>query len=191
MASWLGRRVGELLGDARGGAGLLPPRPLYLRRPDAIPLGDVLTAPAAPVLRPMRWWDIEQVSEIEREVFPVDAWSPEQFWSELAQDTRSYVVAELDGRVVGYAGAFVVPPDSDLQTVAVLLHYQGRGLAAGMLTMVTDVARAAGCSHMILEVRADNSRAIALYERFGFERISQRPRYYPDGVDALIMRHRL
>jgi ribosomal-protein-alanine N-acetyltransferase len=41
---------------------------------------------------------------------------------------------------------------------------------------------------MLLEVRSDNAPALALYERFGFMRISQRPKYYPDGGDALILR---
>jgi hypothetical protein len=42
----------------------------------------------------------------------------------------------------------------------------------------------------MLEVRADNAGAIALYERFGFERISVRRGYYPGGVDAWVMRLR-
>ena len=48
--------------------------------------------------------------------------------------------------------------------------------------------RPARCTHVMLEVRADNSAALRLYERFGFERISVRRRYYPDGADACIMR---
>ena len=38
---------------------------------------------------------------------------------------------------------------------------------------------------------ADNPRAQQLYLRFGFEQIHIRPRYYRDGVDALIMRLQL
>jgi ribosomal-protein-alanine N-acetyltransferase len=44
---------------------------------------------------------------------------------------------------------------------------------------------------VLLEVRADNPRAQQLYRRFGFEQIHVRPRYYRDGVDALIMRLQL
>ena len=40
---------------------------------------------------------------------------------------------------------------------------------------------------MMLEVRRDNSPAIGLYRRFGFETISQRPNYYGGGIDALVM----
>lgn len=137
---------------------------------------------------PMRWWHIAAVVELERGLFPDDAWSVEQFWQELAQDTRTYLVALDDGAVIGYAGSFVLPPDSDLQTIAVGSSQQGKGVAREMLSRLVDAAAASECTHMILEVRADNERAIDLYSRLGFERISSRPRYYADGVDAIIMR---
>ena len=57
-----------------------------------------------------------------------------------------------------------------------------------LLTEMMSKARTDGATHMLLEVRTDNAPALALYERFGFMRISQRPRYYPDGGDALILR---
>lgn len=68
-----------------------------------------MTAPVTPVLREMRWWDIDPVLELERDLFPEDAWSRGMFWSELAhargpEATRRYVVAEEGERIVGYAG---------------------------------------------------------------------------------------
>ena len=147
-------------------------------------------------VRALRWWDIGQVSVLERELFPEDAWTVEQFWQELAQDTRVYLVADGDAGVGGkaldgYAGAFVLAPDSDVQTIAVRADRQGAGIASTLLSALMARALAAGCTHMMLEVRADNARAIGLYERHGFARISQRRAYYPDGADALIMRARL
>ena len=55
-----------------------------------------------------------------------------------------------------------------------------------------DTARAAGAQHLLLEVRADNAAALALYGAAGFAQISRRRRYYqPDDVDALILRKEL
>ena len=136
----------------------------------------------------MRWWDIPAVHELEAGLFPDDAWSAEQFWQELSQPTRHYLVAREGEGIVGYAGAFVMPPDSDVQTIGVRADQQRRGIGADLLgALVAEVARR-GATHQILEVRADNATAIALYERFGFTRISERRRYYPDGTDALILR---
>jgi ribosomal-protein-alanine N-acetyltransferase len=131
------------------------------------------------------------VAGLEGALFPQDPWSVEQFWQELAQDTRAYVVADGEEGLEGYAGAFLLAPDSDVQTIGVRADRRGRGLASRLLSALTAEARASGCTHMMLEVRADNAAAIRLYERHGFAAISRRPAYYPDGGDALVMRARL
>jgi ribosomal-protein-alanine N-acetyltransferase len=149
-------------------------------------------------LRPMRWWDVEAVHALERSLFPHDAWSQELFWSELAgvPDSRWYVVAERGDdaagpAVVGYAGLFAVPPEADVQTVAVAAPEQGRGLGRRLLHALLGEARRRGCTSLVLEVAADNEPARALYAGEGFETLARRSRYYPDGTDALVMRRRL
>ena len=139
----------------------------------------------------MRWWHIPEVAALEAELFPHDCWSTEQFWEELAHPTRSYQVA-LDemNSVVAYGGIHAMPPQSDLQTLAVSKAVQGQGLGMRLLHALMETARTRGATEMLLEVRADNTSAIGLYERAGFTVISRRTRYYPDGTDALIMRAR-
>jgi ribosomal-protein-alanine N-acetyltransferase len=142
------------------------------------------------VIRPMRWWDIAAVQALEEQLFPVDRWSVEQFWAELAQPTRRYLVACEEDTITGYAGVFVLAPDADVQTIAVAPTAQGSGLGSRLLERLLDIAADAGCHQLMLEVRSDNAPAIALYDRFGFERISSRTDYYGPSVDALIMRLR-
>ncbi len=146
-------------------------------------------------LREMRWWDIAPVLELERALFPEDAWSAGMFWSELADTrhpraTRWYTVAEdAAGAVVGYAGLMAVAGSGDVQTIAVAESRWGTGLGARLLSVLVRQAVAAGCTELLLEVRVDNPRAQRLYERFGFRRIGIRRNYYqPSGVDALVMR---
>lgn len=148
-----------------------------------------------PNLREMRWWDIAPVLELEGELFPEDAWSAGMFWSELADTrhpraTRWYTVAEdARGAVVGYAGLMAVAGSGDVQTIASARSHWGSGLGSRLLARLIDQAAAAGCGELLLEVRVDNPRAQRLYERFGFQPIGIRPRYYqPSGVDALVMR---
>ncbi|WP_398859181.1 ribosomal protein S18-alanine N-acetyltransferase [Streptomyces chengmaiensis] len=144
----------------------------------------------------MRWWDLEQVLDLERALFPEDAWSPGMFWSELAHArgplaTRRYVVAErpADGRVVGYAGLGAAGGLGDVLTIAVAPEAQGGGLGSRLLTELLRHATAFECDQVLLEVRVDNTRAQKLYERFGFEPIGFRRGYYqPGNVDALVMR---
>ena len=149
----------------------------------------------------MRWWDVEAVQALDAELFGPTAWTPAAFWSELAAGpTRWYVVAESVGRdeqsgtaggLAGYAGLLVPGPEADIQTIAVAPSAQGRGVGTQLLRALTERAGRSGARSLLLEVRADNAPAVALYEREGFERISVRRRYYqPGDVDAWIMRRR-
>ncbi|MDQ1028735.1 ribosomal-protein-alanine N-acetyltransferase [Streptomyces umbrinus] len=151
------------------------------------------------VLREMRWWDIEPVLELEKDLFPEDAWSRGMFWSDLAHArgpgaTRRYVVAETAGdtggaRIVGYGGLAAAGDVGDVQTIAVSREHWGTGLGAMILTELLRAATAFECAEVMLECRVDNIRAQKLYERFGFEAIGFRRGYYqPGNVDALVMR---
>ncbi|MGW0840269.1 ribosomal protein S18-alanine N-acetyltransferase [Streptomyces sp. NPDC002787] len=149
------------------------------------------------VLREMRWWDIEPVLELEKDLFPEDAWSRGMFWSDLAHArgphaTRRYFVAESpeeNGRIVGYGGLASAGDVADVQTIAVAREHWGTGLGALILTELLRAATAFECAQVMLECRVDNVRAQKLYERFGFEAIGFRRGYYqPGNVDALVMR---
>ncbi|MFF2809868.1 ribosomal protein S18-alanine N-acetyltransferase [Streptomyces sp. NPDC058000] len=142
----------------------------------------------------MRWWDLDPVLELERGLFPEDAWSPGMFWSELAHArgplaTRRYLVAESAGRVVGYGGLAAIDGTGDIQTIATARDQWGTGLGGRLLTALLAAATDFECQEVLLEVRVDNTRAQRLYERFGFEPIGFRRGYYqPGNVDALVMR---
>jgi ribosomal-protein-alanine N-acetyltransferase len=143
----------------------------------------------------MRPGDIEGIVPVEAELFAGDPpWTAEQFRSELAgmPDTRWYIVAEIDGRLAGYAGLMVVGGTADVQTLAVVPAFQRRGLGAALLEALIDEARDRRAGEVLLEVRADNAPALALYERHGFERIAIRRGYYGSGrYDGLVLRRRL
>jgi ribosomal-protein-alanine N-acetyltransferase len=151
-----------------------------------------LDDPAVPVLRAMRWWDVEPLVPLERELFGPGAWSAEVFWSELAAPDRWYVVADGPDGPLGYAGlAGGHRAEAEVQTIAVARHGQGRGLGRALLRALGAEAERRGATEVLLEVRADNAPAQALYRSEGFERIGLRRGYYqPEGVDAVVMRRR-
>jgi len=84
-----------------------------------------------------------------------------------------------------YVGA-----EADVQTIAVATDAQGHGWGRVLLDVLIEDARSCGCAQLMLEVRADNEPAIALYAHAGFEVISTRRSYYGPGEDAVIMRLR-
>lgn len=153
-------------------------------RPSALPGGVTL--------RDMTAADVPAVHELERRLFPVDAWPLQMFHDELAQaGTRRYLVAELHGGIVGYAGLMCIEPIADVQTIAVVPEHEGMGIGSALLTELIRESSRRHAEDVLLEVRADNPRAQQLYRRFGFEQIHVRRRYYRDGIDALIMRLQL
>lgn len=149
-------------------------------------------APAGFLVREMLLSDIDEVWELEKDLFPADAWPREMFVSELElADTRNYWVVLKDGKTVGYCGLMCVLPLADVQTIAVTPAQEGHGIGTHLLRLMINAAQESNATDLLLEVREDNPRAQGLYERHGFESIHRRAAYYRDGVDAIIMRKTL
>ena len=146
-------------------------------------------------LRPLRYDDLGAVLDLERTLFPDDAWSPGMFAEELAMQGhgRHYVAAEEGTTLVGYAGMMLPGGrQAEVLTIAVDERQWGQGIGSALLTNLLDEAGRHDCSEVFLEVRADNPRAQDLYRRFGFEHVGIRRGYYqPSGTDAIVMRRGL
>lgn len=97
-------------------------------------------------------------------------------------------VDSTDAGLPGPSTGDIASDVSDIQTVAVIAGSRGRGIGRALVAGLLAHSDAIGYASCMLEVRADNPRAIALYESFGFEQVAVRRRYYRDGTDALIMR---
>ena len=132
------------------------------------------------------------IAQLEGELFGLGAWNANMVREELDAPARTYlldVLGAVEQAVVrGYAGFWYDGEDAELMTIGVGKAYQRQGIAAALLQALVDEAKRQGASRMLLEVRVDNDPALALYHRFGFERIGLRKRYYqPEGIDAYTM----
>jgi tRNA threonylcarbamoyl adenosine modification protein YeaZ/ribosomal-protein-alanine acetyltransferase len=157
-------------------------KPIYVRRPDAYP------APKGVKFRAINQLDLVPISVIERESFEVDPWSLDQIKSEYNAPGRFYVVAELNGEVIGYAGIVKRGESGDVLTISVAKAQRRKGIGRELLRRLIDWARTNKCDAMMLEVRIGNDEATPLYTSFGFIEISRRPNYYGPGRDAIVMR---
>lgn len=130
------------------------------------------------------------VMDLEQKLFPEDAWSSTSMSSELAAN-HTYYLGIFAPELIGYAGLSTAAGSfsSDIQTIGIAAEHRGKGLGRELMQRLITKAKELGSEQIMLEVRADNAVAIALYEDLGFEQIDVRKRYYqPAGVDALIMR---
>jgi ribosomal-protein-alanine N-acetyltransferase len=133
--------------------------------------------------------DGDAIARLERENLGDDAWSRALVEEGVAGrlPTVRYLVAEDDGDVVGHAVVSVVADISELQRIAVDPPHRRRALATGLLEEAVGLARRAGAARLLLEVREDNTGAIAFYAARGFAEIDRRPRYFRDGGTAVVM----
>jgi ribosomal-protein-alanine N-acetyltransferase len=139
-------------------------------------------------ITPMRRRHLRAVLRIEQQVYP-RPWSFGLFLSEIGQrSTRVYVVARVNGTVVGYAGLFQALDECHITTIVVDPEWHRRGIATRLLLVLARAAIERGSTSLTLEVRVSNSGAQALYQRFGFVPAGVRRQYYPDTrEDAIVM----
>lgn len=144
-------------------------------------------------VRPATADDVPAIAELERDNLGADAWSEGLVAEGVLGNlpTIRYLVAEVDGRVVGHATASIVGDIAELQRIAVAADHRRRGLAGELLAEVVVAARAAGADRVLLEVREDNAGALAFYAAEDFVEVDRRRRYYRDGATAVVMRRSL
>ena len=111
------------------------------------------------------------------------------FMSELGfRGGRVYVVARVDGAVVGYGGLMLVQDDGHITTLAVDPAWHRHKIGTRLLLRLADAAIEHGAKNLTLEVRISNQPAQELYRRFGFVPAGIRKGYYVEtNEDALVM----
>jgi [ribosomal protein S18]-alanine N-acetyltransferase len=133
--------------------------------------------------------DLDAIAAIEAASFE-RPWSREIFAQELARSiARLDVVAEP---VVAFACTWHVADEAHLLRIAVEPASRRHRLARCLVEHVLGRAAGLGCSHVDLEVAADNAPAVALYHALGFVEVGRRAGYYTTPpADALLLRARL
>lgn len=136
----------------------------------------------------MRRRHLRPVLRIEGQVYP-RPWSAALFLQEIARKSdRLYLVAKIDGEVVGYGGSMATGPEAHITTIAVDPAFQRRKIGTRLLIALIDGAIEKECRSVSLEVRRSNLPAQQMYERFGFKPVGIRRGYYIEtGEDAIVM----
>ena len=139
------------------------------------------------IYRRMTLEDVPQVHEIELKTFHTP-WSYQSFVDEMTTNKCArYIVAEEDGKVLAYAGAWMIFDEGHITNIAVDEAVRGKGIGAGVTKALMQYAANLGVQYMTLEVRKSNIVAQNLYKKMGFIELGVRKRYYEDnGEDAYL-----
>jgi ribosomal-protein-alanine N-acetyltransferase len=143
--------------------------------------------------------DLKAIVSIAAESPTAPQWSQKEFAAMLEADEtapllRRVVVVERGGEVAGFAVYTVLrtvfPPEAELESLAVGPSHRRLGLGKALLAAVNVGAASFGTEWLLLEVRASNAGALALYRGVGFTLAGIRKRYYANPTeDAVCMRY--
>lgn len=140
------------------------------------------------IIRTMRLEDVSAIAKLEQICFS-DPWSETSIKSELNNPLSYWLVADDNGTIAGYVGSQSVLDSADMMNIAVAPEYRRRGVGRMLINNLISYLREQKVIALLLEVRVSNMAAISLYQKFGFEQVGRRPRYYHNPrEDALIFR---
>lgn len=156
-----------------------------------------MTSPPANLqIRPMTPTDLGRVMQIAQSLDQAPRW-PLQAWNAaldpqatprrlalVAEDPAPHQDASL---VVGFAVASLLPPQVELETIAVNVEHQRRGIGRRLFAAIIEELGRAQVTEVRLEVRASNLPALEFYHSQGFAEAGRRPRYYIDPVEDAVL----
>ncbi len=120
-----------------------------------------------------------------------EAASPFDVAAELARTFARIWVAGAGERVDGFLLAWDVADEVHLLDLVVARPARRAGVGFGLVEALLTHARGRGARLVLLEVRRSNAAAQALYRKAGFATDGERPAYYADGEDAILMQKTL
>jgi len=136
-------------------------------------------------IRPMTEDDLDQVMELENAIFS-SPWRRSFFGSDIVRPAGCSIVAESNGRVLGYAVAWGTG-EVHLANLAVAPTERGQGIGHRLMDEVFAFGRSHNVVSIYLEVRQSNTIARQFYARLGFVPVYVRKGYYDNGEDAVVM----
>lgn len=137
------------------------------------------------IIRNMQESDLAQVAEIEKQIFSLP-WSLESFRESMMLEHTIYLVAEEQGKVMGYCGMYRVFNEGEIVNVAVANEYRRCGVAKELLERLFEESAALKVDNFFLEVRESNEPAITLYKKLGFIEAGIRKNFYEKPTENAI-----
>lgn len=133
--------------------------------------------------------EVPAVAALDRELFSKESWSEADFNGSLTDPTRFFWVAKEEERLLGFCGLSQSFEQGDILNIGVCPDARGKGIGSALLRQAIQTFGEQSGKVLFLEVRASNTAARALYEKFGFRQIGIRKGYYQQPVeDGLVYR---
>jgi [ribosomal protein S18]-alanine N-acetyltransferase len=135
---------------------------------------------------------LEQVVWIE-EMSGLNRWGYEAYRRELVRNPSSILLAARStaegGRILGFLAGWTVEDEMHVNNIATHPDFRRMGIGRALMEAGIQEARARGGAQVLLEVRASNEAAQAMYRALGFSYVGRRRDYYRAPTeDAFVMK---
>jgi [ribosomal protein S18]-alanine N-acetyltransferase len=111
--------------------------------------------------------------------------------SENASFASNLFPSHLDVSIAGFIIAEALRGVGHIITIDVIADARRHGVGSLLMKAAEQQLRDAGCYMVELETAVDNASALSFYKRHGYGVVYTFPRYYSNGVDALVLQKRL
>lgn len=138
--------------------------------------------------------EIESIVTLDRLCFG-GLWSIDSYRRELSNENSHFLAITVNPNlepetngIIGFGCFWAILDEAHITLLGIHPQYQGQGLGQLLLCSLLDRARKIEMARATLEVRASNLGALHIYEKYGFQTVGRRKKYYQDtGEDGVIM----
>lgn len=120
-----------------------------------------------------------------------DFWNYDILKQELECSNSYFIIAKNNNEIVGFAGLKSIVDEADIMNIVVKKSYRNNGVGSLLLENLISTAKLLNLKTITLEVNENNLSAIKLYDKFNFNHICIRKKYYNGESDAIIMKKNL
>lgn len=116
-----------------------------------------------------------------------DFWSYSILEKELSNTNTTYIVAKQDNKILGFAGILTILDEANIMNIVTRKDKRNLGIGSPLLSELINISKKLNMNSITLEVNENNIPAIKLYQKYNFQTVGIRKKYYNNIDSAILM----
>lgn len=129
---------------------------------------------------------IPEILSVERAVYNGQTPIGYEVFEKQIQDEATHLVllVRFEDRVVAYVACHYLHNEAQIKDIAIVPHFQRRGIAAQMIKLIIAEGYELGCLRVLTDVRQSNLKGQKFYKELGFRKKRIKHRYFSDNGES-------
>lgn len=116
-----------------------------------------------------------------------DFWTYSILEQEFFNENTTYIIAKKDNEIIGFAGILTIIDEANIMNIVTKKNKRNLGIGSKLLSELINISKSKNFKSITLEVNENNIPAVKLYEKFKFEKVGIRKKYYNNTDSAILM----